>query len=412
MFLCWFKHLKNFVDMMSWKIKTEEYIQRAKAVHGDKYGYELTEYVDRKTFITITCKNHGPIKVNPWSHIKCGSGCIECARDEKLRTAPKDTESFIEKSIKIHGDKYDYSKVDYKGYKTPVEIICPIHGSFWMKPFVHLQPTYQRGCPKCGIEKRVKERTGNKDEFIAKSNALYNFKYNYDKVEYINRLTPVIITCPIHGDFLQKPNDHLNGHECAKCTHPHIYGRTRDELLAEFYSIHQNLYSYPDLPERCNEHHKIKISCPKHGMFKQTVKYHLKGGGCPICCNSKHANALAANMNEENISFEREKAFSWLRRFRRGNGMRLDFYLPDYNVGIEYQGAMHFGIHKNNKYSMTKEDYEDLFERDRVKYKLCKEHGIRILYFCYNKEWVPDNYIDHVYTTVKELLAELERIKK
>ena len=396
--------------MMSWNITTEEYIQRAIAVHGDKYSYELTEYMDRKTLITITCKKHGPIKVNPWTHIKCGSGCIECARDEKLRTAPKDTESFIEKSRKIHGDKYDYSKVDYNGYKTPVEIICPIHGSFWMKPFVHLQPACQQGCPKCGIEKRVKERTGNKDEFIAKSNALYNFKYNYDKVEYINRLTPVIITCPIHGDFLQKPNDHLNGHECAKCTHPHINGRTRDELLAEFYSIHQKLYSYPDLPERCNEHHKIKISCPKHGMFKQTVKYHLKGGGCPICCNSKHANALAASMNEENISFEREKTFPWLRRRIRGR-MRLDFYLPDYNVGIEYQGAMHFGIHKNNKYTMTKEDYEDLFERDRVKYKLCKEQGIRILYFCYNKEWVPNNYIDHVYTTVKELLAELEKIK-
>ena len=325
--------------MMSWKITTEEYIQRSKAVHGDKYGYELTEYVGVNTLITITCKKHGPIKVNPWTHIKKSSGCIECARDEKLRTAPKDTKSFIEKSRKIHGDKYDYSKV-----------------------------------------------------------------------EYINRMTPVIITCPIHGDFFQKPNAHLDGHECAKCTHPHINGRTKDELLNEFYLVHQGLYSYPDLPEKCNEHHKIRISCPKHGIFRQTVKYHLKGGGCSICCNSKHANALAAKLNETQIIFERKKTFQWLFRIRKRNKMRLDFYLPDYNVGIEYQGAMHFGIHKNNKYTMTKEDYEDLFDRDRVKYKLCKEHGIRILYFCYNKEWVPDNYIDHVFTTVKELLAELERM--
>lgn len=395
---------------MSWKISTEEYIQRAKSVHGDKYNYELTEYVDVNTLITITCKKHGPIKVNPCTHIRCGSGCIECARDEKIRTAPTNTKSFIEKAQKIHGNKYDYSKVDYKGYKTPVEITCPIHGSFWMKPYIHLQPIYQQGCKKCAIEKRVKERTGNKEEFISKSNTFYNFKYNYDKVEYINRLTPVIITCPTHGDFLQKPNDHLNGHECAKCTHPHINGRTKKELLESFYSVHQGLYSYPDLPERCNEHKKIKIYCSKHGIFKQTVKYHLKGGGCPICCNSKHANDLAAKMNENNIIFEREKTFSWLRRRIRGR-MRLDFYLPDYNVGIEYQGAMHFGIHKSNKYTMTKEDYEDLFDRDRVKYNLCNEHGIRILYFCYNKEWVPDNYIDHVYTTVKELLEELERIK-
>lgn len=398
--------------MFSWNITTEEYIRRAKAVHGDKYGYELTEYVDRKTFITITCKKHGPIKVNPITHIKQGSGCIECARDEKLRTAPRDTESFIEKSRKIHGDKYDYSKVDYKGYKIPVEIICPIHGSFWMKPFVHLQPAYQQGCPKCGIAKRVKERTGNKEEFIAKSNALYNFKYNYNKVKYINRNTPVIITCPIHGDFLQKPSQHLDGHECAKCKHPRINGWTKEDLLKSFYLVHQGLYSYPDLPDIISRKKKINIKCPKHGIFRQKIDRHLAGDGCPICSNSKHANVLAARMNENNISFEREKNFPWLRRFRRGNGMRLDFYLPDYNVGIEYQGAMHFGIHKSNKYTMTKEDYEDLFERDRVKYKLCKEHGIRILYFCYNKEWVPENYIDHVYTTVEELLAELERIKE
>ena len=128
-----------------------------------------------------------------------------------------------------------------------------------MKPFVHLQPAYQQGCPKCGIEKRVKERTGNKDEFIAKSNALYNFKYNYDKVEYINRLTPVIITCPIHGDFRQRPIEHLNGHECAKCKHPRINGWTKEDLLKSFYLVHQGLYSYPDLPDIISRKKKINI---------------------------------------------------------------------------------------------------------------------------------------------------------
>lgn len=393
--------------MASWKITTEEYISRAIAVHGNKFSYELTEYVDRKTLITITCPVHGPIKVNPYNHIRLGTGCSECAKDEKIRTAPRDKESFIAKSRQIHGDKYNYDKVIYIDYKTPVEIVCPIHGSFFMKPFIHIQPAYRQGCTKCAVEKRVKERTGNAEEFINKSNALYNYKYNYDKVVYVNRLTPVIITCPIHGDFKQKPNSHLNGHECSKCKHPHINGRSRDDMLKDFHSIHQGLYSYPDLPERCNEHEKIKIHCQKHGIFKQTVKYHLLGGGCPICCNSKHANLLAKELSQENIEFVREKTYPWLKRRKNGR-LRLDFYLPKYNVGIEYQGAMHFGIHKTNKYTMKKEDYEDLFDRDQTKYNLCKEHNIRIFYFCYNKEWIPDNYIDHVYTSVKDLIADIK----
>ena len=91
--------------------------------------------------------------------------------------------------------------------------------------------------------------------------------------------------------------------------------------------------------------------------------------------------------------------------------MYIDFYLPEYNVAIECQGAQHFGIEVPNRIRFSEEDYRDIRERDELKYKLCKEHGIRLLYFCYYKKWVPDNYIDHVYTTVKELLAELERIK-
>ena len=84
--------------MMSWNITTEEYIQRAKAVHGDKYGYELTEYVDRNTFITIICKKHGPFKIHPYTHIRLGCGCSACARDKTINTLALTTESFIKRA--------------------------------------------------------------------------------------------------------------------------------------------------------------------------------------------------------------------------------------------------------------------------------------------------------------------------
>ena len=92
--------------------------------------------------------------------------------------------------------------------------------------------------------------------------------------------------------------------------------------------------------------------------------------------------------------------------------MYVDFYLPEYKIAIECQGAQHFGIEVPHRFKFTKEDYDDIRNRDELKYKLCNEHGIRLLFFCYYKKWVPENYIDHVYTTVKELLEELNNIKQ
>ncbi len=84
--------------MYSWKITTEEYIHRAKAVHGDKYSYELTEYVDRNTFITVTCPIHGPFKVHPYTHVRLGTGCSKCAQDKTIKTCSLTTESFIKRA--------------------------------------------------------------------------------------------------------------------------------------------------------------------------------------------------------------------------------------------------------------------------------------------------------------------------
>ena len=392
--------------MYSWNITTEEYIQRAKAVHGDKYGYELTEYVDRNTFITVICKKHGPFKIHPYTHIRLGCGCSACARDKMINTLALTTESFIKRAKEYIGSHYDYSRVEYKNAHTPVIIGCPIHGWFTKYPKEILQQ--RRGCPKCSLEKKANKRKTGIQSFIERSKIIHQNKFNYDKVVYVNQHTPVTITCPVHGNFQQLPQSHLRGNDCPKCARRYLNGRSKKDLLKDFTKTHLGKYSYPNLPEHSNNRQYIDIICPKHGLFRKRIANHLRGEGCPSCRNSKQENIVEGNLTRKKIRYVREKTFPWL--VRKGH-MYLDFFLPGYRVAIECQGAQHFGIHKSNKFTMTKEDYEDLFERDRVKYKLCKEHGIRILYFCYNKEWVPDNYIDHVYTTVKELLAELERIK-
>lgn len=125
------------------------------------------------------------------------------------------TQEFIQKAREIHGDKYDYSKVNYINHQTKVEIICSKHGSFFQVPNNHLRGA---GCLKCKHEYVANLQRGSKEDFIIKANKIHNNFYNYDKVIYgKNNKEKVIIICPKHGEFLQTPHDHLNGCGCPKC---------------------------------------------------------------------------------------------------------------------------------------------------------------------------------------------------
>lgn len=120
-------------------------------------------------------------------------------------------EEFIKKAQKVHGDKYDYSKVDYKTNKDKVCIICPEHGEYIQRPDMHI---YGQGCPRCKTDKL----SSNKETFVEKARKIHGEnKYDYSKVEYINAKTKVCIVCPIHGEFWQTPNVHLGGKGCPKC---------------------------------------------------------------------------------------------------------------------------------------------------------------------------------------------------
>ena len=119
------------------------------------------------------------------------------------------SEDFIKKARAVHGDKYDYSKVEYVNNRTKVCIICPIHGEFWQTPICHLKGNI---CPKCSKNKKP-----TTEEFIQKAKEVYGEKYDYSKVEYINNSTKVCIICPEHGEFLQSSTKHFMGQGCPKC---------------------------------------------------------------------------------------------------------------------------------------------------------------------------------------------------
>ena len=143
------------------------------------------------------------------------------------------TEIFIDKANKKHNKKYDYKLVNYIDSISPIKIICPIHGIFTQTPVGHLRG---RGCSSCaGKNKTTKQ-------FINEANIIHNNKYDYSKVNYVNATTPIIITCPIHGDFKQKPSSHLLNYGCIICGGNK--NLTTDEFIEKANKIHNNRYNY------------------------------------------------------------------------------------------------------------------------------------------------------------------------
>lgn len=226
----------------------------------------------------------------------------------------KTKEKFIADARKIHGDEYDYFKVDYKNNYTKVCIICPEHGEFWQTPKVHLSGSC---CPKCSIERQRID----KEQFVSKAKVVHGNKYNYSKVNYVNYITKVCIVCSEHGEFWQAP-----------------------------------------------------------GM-------HLCGTGCPKCNESKGERKIRLWLNQNNIKYLSDsKCIEWMVN-NKGNKLKPDFYLPDYNLIIEFDGRQHF---EPVRYiGMSEEEAELKFEiqqiNDKFKNKLCEEHDLKIIRIPYKE---------------------------
>ena len=126
------------------------------------------------------------------------------------------TEKFIELAKIVFGDKYDYSKAAYVDIHTKVKIICPMHGLFEIRPDFHTNR--EIGCKQCGFIKASKSRKIGFDEFESRSSTIYKNYYKYSEDSYVDTQHKTTITCPVHGNFEQKVNNHLIGFGCKKCS--------------------------------------------------------------------------------------------------------------------------------------------------------------------------------------------------
>ena len=275
----------------------------------------------------------------------------------------KTKEEFIKEATEKHNGKYDYSKVEYVNSRTKVCIICsnPEHGEFWQTPSSHLSGS---GCPKC-----VDKYSPTKEEWITSAREAHDDKYDYSKVEYVNSKTKVCIICSEHGEFWQTPNNHLNMHGCPKCGG--VYVPTKEEWITSAREAHGDKYDYSNV-HYVNCMSKVCIICSEHGEFWQTPNRHTNGAGCPKCNLSHLERSVMSYLDENGITYDYQKRFNWLGR------QSLDFYLPNYKVGIECQGGQHFFP---VEHFGGDKGFKKTLKRDKRKKTLCEKNGIKLLYF-------------------------------
>ena len=375
------------------KLTTKEFIIKAKEIHGNKYDYTKVNYLTTMEKVCIICPEHGEFWQSPNAHLH-GKGCAKCGMKKCINATKSTKEKFVKKAKDTHGNKYDYSKVEYVNNKTKVCIICPIHGEFWQTPYDH---TKGCGCPKC------KGKNMTTSDFIEKAKKVHGDKYDYSKVEYINSKTKICIICPKHGEFWITPNNHLNGHGCEQCYKVNKVYDT-DGFIRKAKEVHGDKYDYSKVEyKRSNK--KVCIICPIHGEFWQTPNSHLNENGCPKCIQSKLEKKCSSFLAEHNIKFNAEKTFRWL-----GN-QRIDFYLIDYNVAIECQGLQHF---KPIDYYGGLKGLRTRQKRDYKKFTKCHEHGISIFYFTLPKIFKNvkpnlDIYNNNLFTDLETIFSLIKK---
>lgn len=264
-------HLGNHgcPDCAGVKLMTkDEWIEKARAVHNDLYDYSEVVYVNGKTKVTISCVVHGPFEQSPSNHLT-GYGCPACGGYYRYTT-----ESFVDRAREIHGDRYDYSSVEYVNSQSHVTIICPEHGPFKQAPSQHISG---RGCMECSGKRKL-----TTDEFIANAQMVHGARYDYAVTKYVNSHVKVSIRCLEHGIFEQSATSHLGGYGCPGCGGNKPL--TTETFIEKAREIHGGRYDYSQV-EYVNHSTHVTIICREHGPFSQAATSQLSNRmiGCPDC---------------------------------------------------------------------------------------------------------------------------------
>jgi hypothetical protein len=380
--------------------QTQLFINKAITTHGSRYDYSRSEYKDWRIKIDIRCSEHGIFSQRPSSHIS-GKGCPTCGNLSRSKSNTCNTDQFVEKAIKVHGNRYDYSKVKYIDLETKIIIGCSIHGDFLQTPHGHLRG---RVCKKCTMKKLQESVKHTSFEFINKAISVHGNRYDYSKSVYIDAHSKLKIICPTHGGFYQTSNDHLSGCGCSKCGYIKVGVKrtlTQEKFIKKAIKVYgEDKYEYTKT-RYSNALTDVIVTCKVHGDFKQNAHNFLQGHGCQICMTSYGELAIRNWLFENKINFAMQYKFKELRAKRC---LRFDFYIPDINTLIEYDGEQHYRPVQFNGISIDKavKIHKKAQHRDVLKNKFCEENNIPLIRIGYQEfKNIPNILSSKVAVTIK-----------
>jgi hypothetical protein len=303
----------------SLEARLNNFLTRAKDIHGDKYSYKKVNFVNVRTPITITCSTHGDFEQLPSVHLgKGGAGCPKCANSLNGNNSRLDPNEFINRIHKLFGNTYDYTFCKYVKSDEKVKIICNTHGEFSILPHKLLSGN---GCPNCANLSRSNKLSISFDEFVAKAVNKHGDKFLYSKISYKSMSVGKIdITCKKHNEvFSQLPIIHLRSKSgCPSCKKESVSKSkigSLDSFIEKASSVHNNYYCY-DKSEYINTSSKILITCPVHGDFKQIVRDHLRGSGCSKCILSGKSGYNLKYAEEHKEELLKNVAYIYLLKLR------------------------------------------------------------------------------------------------
>lgn len=399
------------------KLTQEEFILKCKENHGDRYDYSISKYVNIRQKVKIICLCHGIFYQLPKAHYN-GQGCPKCAgkatitKEDFLKLYSRDEYDYHIESDIVRSN--DYIKVTNKennltyiqlsdhhrnGIKpTKIESsslvskLKEIHNglfnyiiekdSYYSTDKIKIHNKLTNDIILYRVDRHLLGMKPNKltlNHFLYKSNELHGDKYDYSLIKLINsNKSKVEIICKDHGVFTQRVSNHINlGDGCPKCVG--VGKWNSDVLKSEFQKIHFDKYDYSKVKFE-GVKNKVIIICKEHGEFAQNIHKHMKGQGCPECkFNSIGEEYIKCYLEENNIKYIRQHGFDTCRYINR---LSFDFYLPELEICIEFDGIQHF---KPVKEFGGEFEFQKIIERDNCKNKWCLENDIKLIRIKYNQ---------------------------
>ena len=398
------------------------------------WDYDTSQiyYTNMYEPFTLICKNHGAFETtksfvsNRIKGLRKGRLllplCPECIKELSLEEniSPKDkniirnilklnnkatpskqtTEAFIERAKSIHGNKYDYSLTEYKSAHSKIKFKCNrCGGIIEQQACDHLRT--QGGCRKCGEKESHEPRKLTEKQFwesVLNYNKEKNWNLDFSKSIFKGLNSLITFKCPIHGDISKKARELYKGHGCQKCgceANGIKARKSTEQFIKDAKKVHGDYYDYSEVDYK-TAFTKIKIIDPEYGPFFMAPNSHLNGQGFGKISNGE--KIIRYYFLQHNICFEKEKTFKDLRSDTQ-TPLRFDFYLPDLNTCIEFQGEQHF---KPVSYFGGEESFKKLKENDNKKVEWCSRPE--------NPDLLIINYYDKIIEKLESYIINRTRL--